>query len=360
MKEQIEEFVDISFMRPPLPANGILDPITLPPSIAISRNSREGNETPSDAKRNIPDDFANLRVTLKIDITIGDITVMDNVEWDINCTRNSPEMFAECTCAELGLPMEFRVAIAHQLREQIQVYHRTLLQLEHPFDDTKISDDDLWYNHFLPPHQMNFCGPTILRGVEVSQTPWSIDEKTAQKLRRKSGTTRTRGKSSLLPETSVARFWSTAVPVWKNGVKHPPVPRHTLPGAGGNASQQIAAAAILGRRRTRQDSMIESAEEEIAIENSVQVETVVGMLAQKKQEIASTWRCANCKVEAYRTSLVRAGPAGPATLCNDCGLHFSRTGQLLTGVAASKIETPKRWFPYPPVIDASESNRRDW
>ncbi|ORY36853.1 SNF5-domain-containing protein [Rhizoclosmatium globosum] len=327
MKEQIDEFLDISYIRPQRPPCGLLDPIPLPESIETMVGPRKASKEPTQLSQ-VEEDHANLRVFLKIDVSIGTITVMDNVEWDINCTRNSPELFAECLCMELGLPQEFRVAIAHQLREQIQMYHRSLHNLEHPFDDSEIDDEDLWFNHFLPAvaearrpeDQLSFAGPTLLHGAQPSTAPASVDEKTLLARKRKSGATRTRGRNAL-PDRDVARYWSTAVPLWKNG--------------------QIAAASVLGKRRTRQDTAIDEDEEKEA--GDVQAETFSGMLGSKRQENAREWACANCKVTIEKTNLVRAGPAGPATLCNECGVYFSKTGNM----------RPKRWFQYPLVIDAT-------
>ncbi|CAG8786662.1 8631_t:CDS:2, partial [Gigaspora rosea] len=57
-----------------------------------------------------------------IDVTVGNISLVDQFEWDINCQKNDPEVFADILTTELG----------------------------HPFDGSPIQDDDLRQN-FLPP-----------------------------------------------------------------------------------------------------------------------------------------------------------------------------------------------------------------
>jgi SWI/SNF-related matrix-associated actin-dependent regulator of chromatin subfamily B member 1 len=52
-------------------------------------------------------------------VRIGRITVRDQFEWDINNPDNSPEDFADCMCADLGLSSDFVVPIAHQIREKV-------------------------------------------------------------------------------------------------------------------------------------------------------------------------------------------------------------------------------------------------
>lgn len=48
---------------------------------------------------------------LQIDVTIGNISLVDQFEWDVNCQKNDPELFAEILTAELGLGGEFRYFI---------------------------------------------------------------------------------------------------------------------------------------------------------------------------------------------------------------------------------------------------------
>ena len=52
-------------------------------------------------------DAPELRFMIKLDITIDGINLIDNVEWDLNCKRNSPETFAEKLTSDLKLPREF-------------------------------------------------------------------------------------------------------------------------------------------------------------------------------------------------------------------------------------------------------------
>jgi len=59
---------------------------------------------------------------IRLNVRIGNIIVQDQFEWDVNNPLNSPEDFAECLCADLGLGSEFLLPIAHQIREQILEY----------------------------------------------------------------------------------------------------------------------------------------------------------------------------------------------------------------------------------------------
>ncbi|KAJ3225364.1 SWI/SNF chromatin-remodeling complex subunit [Chytriomyces hyalinus] len=353
IKDQTEEFYDHTYIRPPIGSQGLEPPLDpLPPIKSLSNRKQLSSETPTMHL----DDHPNLRVSLKIDVSIGTITVMDNVEWDLNCSRNSPEDFALVMCCELGLTPEFRVAIAHQLRDQIHMYHKTLFALEHPFDDSQIDDEDLWFNHFLPPveaaerkpENRAFYTPTILTGAMPSQAPTSLDDKpnsTTARRRRAGATNRARGRTAL-PEREVTRLWMSALPIWRNGVK-----RGTMPRGVPAQMQATATTGLLPRRRTRQDTALEVMEEETdALMGGV---TLVESLGMKRQEKWKAWACQNCRATITKTELIRRGPEGASTLCDACGLHFSKTGEMRSCASTSEPETiAKNWYQYPKIVDA--------
>ncbi|KAI5291350.1 SWI/SNF chromatin-remodeling complex subunit [Ascosphaera aggregata] len=84
-----------------------------------------------------------MRILIKLSITIGQNTLVDQFEWDINDPLNSPEEFAINMTNDLALPGEFTTAIAHSIREQIHLFTRSLYITSHPFDGRPIEDPDL-------------------------------------------------------------------------------------------------------------------------------------------------------------------------------------------------------------------------
>jgi SNF5 / SMARCB1 / INI1 len=60
-------------------------------------------------------------VTIKIDLTLNQIVLRDQFEWDVNNPANTPEPFARLLTQDLGLSREFEAAIAHSIREQLAV-----------------------------------------------------------------------------------------------------------------------------------------------------------------------------------------------------------------------------------------------
>ena len=101
-----------------------------------------------------------MRILIKLNITIGQHTLVDQFEWDINNPMNSPEEFAKQMALDLSLSGEFTTAIAHSIREQAQLFTRSLHATGHAFDGRLIEDQEL-KSAFLPspltsvfrPHQ---------------------------------------------------------------------------------------------------------------------------------------------------------------------------------------------------------------
>lgn len=101
-------------------------------------------ELPYTAYRN-----EEMRILIKLNITIGQHTLIDQFEWDINDPQNSPEEFALRMTDDLSLSGEFTTAIAHSIREQTQMFTKSLYIVAHPFDGRPVEDPDLSAS-FLP------------------------------------------------------------------------------------------------------------------------------------------------------------------------------------------------------------------
>jgi SWI/SNF-related matrix-associated actin-dependent regulator of chromatin subfamily B protein 1 len=120
-----------------------------------------------------------MRILIKLNITIGPYTLMDQFEWDINDSKNSPEEFARQMTRDLALSGEFTTAIAHQIREQSQMFTKSLYITAHPFDGRPIEDSDI-ANNFLPSPM-----PSVFRPVQTvkdySPYLWELTEQDLQK-----------------------------------------------------------------------------------------------------------------------------------------------------------------------------------
>lgn len=89
------------------------------------------------------------RVVLKLNIHVGNISLVDQFEWDMSEKANDPEEFALKLCAELGLGGEFVTAIAYSIRGQLAWYQRTYAFSENPLPTVDLpfrnpGDADQW------------------------------------------------------------------------------------------------------------------------------------------------------------------------------------------------------------------------
>uniref|UniRef100_F6PHE6 SWI/SNF Subunit INI1 DNA binding domain-containing protein n=1 Tax=Ciona intestinalis TaxID=7719 RepID=F6PHE6_CIOIN len=79
------------------------------------------------------------RVILKLNIHVGNISLVDQFEWDMSEPSNSPEEFAAKLCQELGLGGEFVTAIAYSIRGQLSWHQRTYAFSENPLPSVDIA-----------------------------------------------------------------------------------------------------------------------------------------------------------------------------------------------------------------------------
>ncbi|CAK5281843.1 unnamed protein product, partial [Mycena citricolor] len=91
----------------------------------------------------------DLRILIRLDVTVGSMKLDDQFEWDLDNPDASPEEFARIYTQDLGLSGEFRTAIAHLIREQVVAHQKSLFLVGHPMDGTAVQDEELRYA-FLP------------------------------------------------------------------------------------------------------------------------------------------------------------------------------------------------------------------
>ena len=117
----------------------------------------------------------DMRVLIKLNITIGKHQYIDQFEWDINNSANSPEEFARMTAKEMSLTGEFTSAIAHSIREQCQPLTKALYIAGHSWDGRPIESPEI-REHMLPSPL-----PTVFRSATSAKehTPafFELDEK---------------------------------------------------------------------------------------------------------------------------------------------------------------------------------------
>ena len=85
----------------------------------------------------------------QLNIHVGNISLVDQFEWDISNPRNSPEEFARTLCADQGLGGEFVTTIAYSIRGQLSWHAKTYAFSEAPLPPVKfpvrqLADAEAW------------------------------------------------------------------------------------------------------------------------------------------------------------------------------------------------------------------------
>uniref|UniRef100_A0A4X2LSH7 SWI/SNF related BAF chromatin remodeling complex subunit B1 n=1 Tax=Vombatus ursinus TaxID=29139 RepID=A0A4X2LSH7_VOMUR len=122
-----------------------LNPLTFVPAIA-SAIRQQIESYPTDS---LLEDQSDQRVIIKLNIHVGNISLVDQFEWDMSEKENSPEKFALKLCSELGLGGEFVTTIAYSIRGQLSWHQKTYAFSENPLPTVEIAirntgDADQW------------------------------------------------------------------------------------------------------------------------------------------------------------------------------------------------------------------------
>ncbi|ODQ81884.1 hypothetical protein BABINDRAFT_11959 [Babjeviella inositovora NRRL Y-12698] len=177
----------------------------------------------------VPAQPSDMRVTIKLDITISNNQLLDQFEWDILNPDNDPEEFASVMCAEMSLPGEFETAIAHAIREQVQLFTRALFLVGYKFDGSYVAEDEIAH-HLLPgiTHEEVYRARAVVGGFSPSLIDITNNElerldkdreRESRRKRRQGGRLGRRGVPALPDLSDVPRTFRT------------PVPSTVLPGA---------------------------------------------------------------------------------------------------------------------------------
>ena len=93
-----------------------LNPLNFVPAIAAAIQ-QQVESFPSESD-NLLREQKDQRVVIKLNIHVGNISLVDQFEWDL-AENNSPEEFSRKICADLGLGGEFATAVLYSIRGQL-------------------------------------------------------------------------------------------------------------------------------------------------------------------------------------------------------------------------------------------------
>lgn len=101
----------------------------------------------------ILDQQTDQRVLIKLNIHVGNISLVDQFEWDLSEKHNTPEQFALKLCSELGLGGEFVTTIAYSIRGQLSWHQKT-----YAFNEASLSALDF---PFRPQNEADQFSPFL-------------------------------------------------------------------------------------------------------------------------------------------------------------------------------------------------------
>ncbi|GAA6021348.1 hypothetical protein JCM11491_004755 [Sporobolomyces phaffii] len=299
-----------------------------------------------------------LRVAIKLDITLDATQLVDRVEWDIGNPRNSPEEFAETFASELGLTGEFTTAIAHSIREQVDTYVKSLSLLNYDSTGT-VADDDL-RREFLPALGDVFRSDTDVYSpslVQLSMEDLDRNEREREReIRRKRRQTKTRGVA--LPDREAVKTHRTLVPRPLPGLMQTqlnggdvvyPLPELSHPVAvmarplppkpqGLETSESSPLRLLVNDRDGPAGPSTTTLRGAAAYNAALKRARLTGAdppaepVEQGRPEdfglhphmLNGVWHCANCGIPDSLAVGRRKGPTGVRNLCGTCGKFYQR------------------------------------
>lgn len=120
--------------------------------------------------------MGEIRIPIKINITINNTQYIDQFEWDIlNFEANDPEEFSQIICDEMNLPGEFATAIVHNIREQTQLFHKALFLVGYGFDGLAINEDEI-RSHLLPPLRLMSDDDIVEDYFSILRNPGTVSD----------------------------------------------------------------------------------------------------------------------------------------------------------------------------------------
>jgi SWI/SNF-related matrix-associated actin-dependent regulator of chromatin subfamily B protein 1 len=269
----------------------------------------------------------------------------------------TPEQFAAIYAADLGLVGDFKTAVAHDIHEQVQIYLRSLFLVGHPFDGTAILDDDIRLA-FLPPVV------DVVRKEDVASSAFTpllnhltdvemdrLEKDRERDLKRKRRQTRGR-RGIILPDREPLKTNRTLLKKTVGALDPQPAPREVVPTSTPAPTSSRRAAAIAASafitNMSKEDDMpipeppspppsaprprraapfashaltpmrIDTPDRGSATPvDGVKHESVD--FAPRAVQEDTPKNCKNCGIPEHLSGGMKKGPAGPASLCNQCG-----------------------------------------
>ncbi|KAI9904786.1 hypothetical protein N3K66_001315 [Trichothecium roseum] len=293
--------------KPQTPAP-IADPATPAPPRQAPDVTAEATPILPDSDDYNPDD--TYRCIVNLSVNLSSMLYTDKFEWSLLHPPGTAEAFARITCSDLGLTGEWVPAMTHAIYEAVLRLKKEAceaggmvagwggLQAELP-NDAALGTEAGW--RYDPDHLADEWEPKVeILSKEEMEKREGDRERQVRRLRRET-----------------ARFSSTAGMLGGAPFGAAVVEEEERMGRGERSKKKrrFRSLSPFGRSGTPGGR------------GTPDVGGYGGGGSLTEQE-RSTWRCSHCRVWGTSVWAVRDGPAGPRTLCANCGLLYERDRKL--------------------------------
>ncbi|KKA26294.1 hypothetical protein TD95_001761 [Thielaviopsis punctulata] len=323
IRTQLEEYAGVALhplFKSQQPKGGQPGAVTQPKALSRSQSqsqsqSQDSNnqakpQVTADATMIVPGDEAfnpddTYRCIISISLILSTVLYTDRFEWSLSHPPGTAEAFAKQTCADLGLTGEWIPALTHAIYEAV----------------LKLKKEACESGGWGAQEHNNDAAPDTVAGwrydPEHLAEAWEpkIEHLTKEEIEKREGD-RERQLRRLRRET--ARFSNntgSAIAVPFSGF-----------GAVVEAEEERMGRGERTKKRRRFRSLSPGGRG--GTPGGARGTPEGGYALAMTDAERATWRCSHCRVWGSSVWAVRDGPAGPKTLCNNCGLCYERDHEL--------------------------------
>lgn len=291
--------------------NGTATPAAIPNGISASATA-----LPSEELHN-PDDTYRCIVTLNVNLL--NRLYSDKFEWSLLHPPGFAEMFAKVTCADIGLAGEWVPAMAHAIYEAVLRLKKEACENGGLVGDGEIDNDAVdptigagW--RYDPEHLCDEWEPKVeILSPEEIEKREGDRERQIRRLRRET-----------------ARFSSTANMTGtpqNDFFANPEQTENMGRGERSKKKRRFRSLSPAGRDTPDVGSGYGGASGGLT-ETYVDTTACYHSAANMTFSERGTWKCSHCQIWGDAVWAVRDGPAGPRSLCANCGYLYERDKKL--------------------------------
>ncbi|RDW94348.1 hypothetical protein BP5796_00111 [Coleophoma crateriformis] len=296
-------------------SNGVSTPAKTSGDIPVPNITASATSIPLQSDDFNPDDM--YRCIISLNVNLSNNLYQDKFEWSLLHPPGTAEMFAKQTCADLGLPGEWVVAMTHAIYEAV-------LRLKKEACESGGLVGGNGYGGEVPNEAAHGAEAGWRYDYEHLADEWEpkIEQLSKDEIEKREGD-RERQIRRLRRET--ARFSSSTgmmggIPQADNRSYFDAEPSEERMGRGERSKKKrrfrslspLARSGTPGGRGTPDVGGVAG----------------YGGGGSLNDYERNTWRCSHCKIWGTSVWAVRDGPMGLRTLCNNCGFMYERDRKL--------------------------------